>query len=120
MLKIMRKARNGLVMFVAYFLCSSTYASLPTPPGDLNVKDGNYATGLIAYGLTVMGYACYLLAGIAFLFIGYEMISAYQEAKKMEKLSHFFVWALVGVFTLAVCLGLLYAGNTLINNASKP
>jgi amino acid transporter len=120
MLRMIQKTRNGFVMLFAYFFCMPAFSSLPTPPGDLDIKDGNYATGLISYGLTIMGYACYLLAGFAFLFIGYEMISAYQEAKKMEKLSHFFVWALVGVFTLAVCLGLLYAGNTLISNASKP
>jgi amino acid transporter len=96
------------------------WAGLPKPPDQLDIKDGNYANGLISYGLTIMGYGCYLLAGLAFLFIGYEMVAAYQEAKKMEKLSHFFIWALVGVFTLAVCLGLLYAGNTLITNAPKP
>jgi amino acid transporter len=120
MLRMIRKAQNGLVILAFYFFSMPAFSRLPTPPEELNIKDGNYATGLISYGLNIMGYACYLLAGFAFLFIGYEMISAYQEAKKMEKLSHFFVWALVGVFTLAVCLGLLYAGNTLISNASKP
>jgi hypothetical protein len=100
--------------------CMPVWAALPTPPTQLDITDGNYANGLISYGLTIMGYGCYLLAGLAFLFIGYEMIAAYQEAKKMEKLSHFFIWSLVGVFTLAVCLGLLYAGNTLITNAPKP
>ena len=95
------------------------WAGLPKPPEALNIKDGNYAEGLISYGLSIMGYGCYLLAGLAFLFIGYEMIAAYQEAKRIEKVSHFFVWSLVGVFTLAVCLGLLYAGNNLISNAPR-
>jgi hypothetical protein len=101
-------------------LCSPVVAALPAPPDQLNITDGNYATGLISYGLTIMGYGCYLLAGLAFMFIGHEMISAYQEAKRLEKLSHFFIWALVGVFTLAICLGLLYAGNTLIVGVQKP
>ena len=103
-----------------YLLSSPLFANLPRPPDQLDMKDGNYANGLITYGLTIMGYACYLLAGLAFLFIGYEMIAAYQEAKRQEKLSHFFTWGLVGVFTLAVCLGLLYAGNSLITTAPKP
>lgn len=104
----------------SWVVCLPAMADLPRPPGELNIKDGNYANGLISYGLTIMGYGCYLLAGLAFLFVGYEIVAAYQEAKKMEKLSHFFVWALVGVFTLAVCLGLLYAGNSLITTAPKP
>lgn len=95
------------------------FADLPKPPSQFDIKDGNYASALITYGLTIMGYGCYLLAGLAFLFVGYEMISAYQEAKRQEKLSHFFVWGLVGVFTLAICLGLLYAGNALIISAPK-
>lgn len=114
------KTKNRLWIFFTYLLSIPVWADLPRPPEQLNIKDGNYAEGLISYGLTIMGYGCYLLAGLAFLFVGYEMISAYQEAKKMEKLSHFFTWALVGVFTLAVCLGLLYAGNTLITDAPKP
>ncbi len=114
------KTKNMLWIFFIYLLSIPAWADLPRPPEQLNIKDGNYAEGLISYGLTIMGYGCYLLAGLAFLFVGYEMISAYQEAKKMEKLSHFFTWALVGVFTLAVCLGLLYAGNILITDAPKP
>jgi amino acid transporter len=120
---MLRHFKNALVAILVTIISiyfTPTFASLPKPPDQLDIKDGNYANGLISYGLNIMGYGCYLLAGLAFLFIGYEMISAYQEAKKMEKLSHFFVWALVGVFTLAVCLGLLYAGNTLITNAPKP
>jgi amino acid transporter len=107
-------------LLLIYFLNSSVYAALPKPPGNLDIKDGNYANALISYGLTIMGYGCYLLAGLAFLFIGYEMVTAYQEAKRLEKISHFFVWAIVGAFTLAICLGLLYAGNTLITTAPKP
>ncbi len=118
--RFFRKAKNTLVASVIYFLSISAWADLPRPPEQLNIQDGNYAEGLISYGLNIMGYGCYLLAGLAFLFVGYEMVSAYQEAKKLEKLSHFFTWALVGVFTLAICLGLLYAGNALINNAPKP
>ncbi|MCD6040309.1 MAG: hypothetical protein K0S27_1709 [Gammaproteobacteria bacterium] len=114
------KAKNIFLVSFIYFLSITARADLPRPPEQLNMRDGNYAEGLISYGLTIMGYGCYLLAGLAFLFVGYEMISAYQEAKKIEKLSHFFIWALVGVFTLAVCLGLLYAGNTLITDAPKP
>jgi amino acid transporter len=120
MLRYLFKIRNILTTSIGYLLCMPVWAGLPKPPDQLDIKDGNYANGLISYGLTIMGYGCYLLAGLAFLFIGYEMVAAYQEAKKMEKLSHFFIWALVGVFTLAVCLGLLYAGNTLITNAPKP
>jgi amino acid transporter len=114
------KAKNLLLVSFISLLSIPAWAELPRPPEQLNIKDGNYAEGLISYGLTIMGYGCYLLAGLAFLFVGYEMISAYQEAKKMEKLSHFFTWALVGVFTLAICLGLLYAGNTLITDAPRP
>jgi amino acid transporter len=120
MFRYLSEIRNLLIASIFYFFCMPAWADLPKPPPQLDIKDGNYANGLISYGLTIMGYGCYLLAGLAFLFIGYEMVAAYQEAKKMEKLSHFFVWALVGVFTLAVCLGLLYAGNTLITNAPKP
>jgi len=114
------KIRHSLTGFAIYLICFPAWADLPKPPDQFNVKDGNYASALISYGLTIMGYGCYLLAGLAFLFVGYEMIAAYQEAKKMEKLSHFFVWALVGVFTLAICLGLLYAGNALVTNAPQP
>ena len=114
------KARNLIALIFVSCICTPVLAALPTPPDQLNITDGNYANGLISYGLSIMGYGCYLLAGLAFLFIGYEMIAAYQEAKRLEKLSHFFVWALVGVFTLAVCLGLLYAGNTLVTTAVKP
>jgi amino acid transporter len=113
------KIKNTLVMIFSYLLCSPVWATLPKPPSQFDIKDGNYASALITYGLTIMGYGCYLLAGLAFLFIGYEMVTAYQEAKKLEKLSHFFTWALVGVFTLAICLGLLYAGNALITTAPK-
>ena len=113
------KTRNFISIIFVSCLCSPVFAALPKPPDQLDMKDGNYASGLISYGLNIMGYGCYLLAGLAFLFIGYEMVAAYQEAKRMEKLSHFFVWALVGVFTLAICLGLLYAGNTLITSAPK-
>ncbi|MEO8964498.1 MAG: hypothetical protein ABI370_07495 [Gammaproteobacteria bacterium] len=120
MYQLLYKTRNYLVLFIASLICIPAWADLPKPPEQLNITDGNYASGLISYGLTIMGYGCYLLAGLAFLFIGYEMIAAYQEAKKMEKLSHFFTWSLVGVFTLAICLGLLYAGNTLITDAPKP
>ena len=120
MFRFLSKIKNNLILLSGYLLCSPAWASLPKPPSQLNITDGNYANGLISYGLTIMGYGCYLLAGLAFLFIGYEMISAYQEAKRLDKLSHFFVWALVGVFTLAVCLGLLYAGNALITSAPKP
>jgi amino acid transporter len=120
MYQLFCKTRNFLVACYAYLLCMPALADLPKPPEQLNIKDGNYAEGLISYGLTIMGYGCYLLAGLAFLFVGYEMISAYQEAKKLDKLSHFFTWSLVGVFTLAICLGLLYAGNTLITDAPKP
>ena len=120
MYQAISKIRNSLVLLASYFLCLPVWADLPKPPDQFDIKDGNYANALISYGLTVMGYGCYLLAGLAFLFVGYEMIAAYQEAKKMEKLSHFFVWALVGVFTLAICLGLLYAGNSLITSAPKP
>jgi amino acid transporter len=114
------KARNFIALIFVACICTPALAALPTPPDQLNITDGNYANGLISYGLSIIGYGCYLLAGLAFLFIGYEMIAAYQEAKRLEKLSHFFVWALVGVFTLAVCLGLLYAGNTLVTTAVKP
>jgi len=116
---MIKAIREIFMSFVVYLLTSSAFASLPKPPDQLDIKDGNYASGLISYGLSIMGYGCYLLAGLAFLFVGYEMISAYQEAKRQEKLSHFFVWGLVGVFTLAICLGLLYAGNSLISNAPK-
>lgn len=109
----------GLMSFI-YWVSLSVWAELPRPPEQLNMKDGNYAEGLISYGLTILGYGCYLLAGLAFLFVGYEMIAAYQEAKRLDKLSHFFTWGLVGVFTLAICLGLLYAGNTLMGDAPKP
>ncbi len=114
------KTKQIIITTCLYWFATLAHADLPRPPSQLNIKDGNYASGLISYGLTIMGYGCYLLAGLAFLFVGYEMISAYQEAKKLEKLSHFFTWALVGVFTLAICLGLLYAGNTLITDAPKP
>ncbi len=120
MYRIFRKIGTFLVATYVYFLSIPVLASLPRPPDQLNIKDGNYASGLISYGLSIMGYGCYLLSGLAFLFVSYEMISAYQEAKRMEKLSHFFTWSLVGVFTLAICLGLLYAGNTLINDAPTP
>jgi amino acid transporter len=119
MLRFFSKAKFFFALTFVSCISSSAFAALPKPPDQLNIKDGNYANGLISYGLSIMGYGCYLLAGLAFLFIGYEMIAAYQEAKRLEKLSHFFVWSLVGVFTLAVCLGLLYAGNTLINDAPK-
>lgn len=114
------KLKNITIFSVLSLVNSRIWADLPKPPDQFDVKDGNYASGLISYGLTIMGYGCYLLAGMAFLFVGYEMISAYQEAKRLEKLSHFFVWSLVGVFTLAICLGLLYAGNSLITTAPKP
>jgi amino acid transporter len=114
-----KKIKSTLVIMFFYLLCSPAWATLPKPPSQFDIKDGNYASALITYGLTIMGYGCYLLAGLAFLFIGYEMVTAYQEAKKLEKLSHFFTWALVGVFTLAICLGLLYAGNALITTAPK-
>lgn len=117
--KFLYKISNSVKIFLAYFISTPVFAALPKPPDALDIKDGNYASALINYGLTIMGYGCYLLAGLAFLFIGYEIISAYQEAKRLEKLSHFFVWALVGVFTLAICLGLLYAGNILITTAPK-
>jgi amino acid transporter len=120
MISLFKKIRYRLPYTVIYFLSMPVWADLPKPPDQFDTSDGDYASALISYGLTIMGYGCYLLAGIAFLFVGYEMVSAYQEAKKMEKLSHFFVWALVGVFTLAICLGLLYAGNTLITDAPKP
>ena len=120
MLKKFKKIGNALILFFVSVSNSLVFADFPKPPSELDIGDGNYANGLISYGLTIMGYGCYLLAGLAFLFVGYEMISAYQEAKRLEKLSHFFVWALVGVFTLAVCLALLYAGNTLITSAPKP
>jgi amino acid transporter len=115
---LLNKAKN--IMTVAYLFCLSTLAraDLPKPPDQLNIKDGNYANGLISYGLTIIGYGCYLLAGLSFVFVGYEMITAYQEAKKLEKLGHFFTWALVGVFTLAICLGLLYAGHKLVTDAA--
>jgi hypothetical protein len=116
MVKKLRSLSGGILL---YLISSNVLASLPRPPDQLDIKDGNYASGLISYGLSIMGYGCYLLAGLAFLFVGYEMISAYQEAKRQEKLSHFFVWGLAGVFTLAICLGLLYAGNSLILSAPK-
>lgn len=116
---MLRKCVQIFTLGLINFINLPVFAALPKPPDQLDIKDGNYAHGLISYGLIIMGYGCYLLAGIAFLFIGYEMIAAYQEAKRLDKLSHFFVWGLVGVFTLAVCLGLLYAGNTLITNAPK-
>lgn len=115
-----KKIQKYITAFYAYLISASAWADLPKPPSPLDIKDGNYASALITYSLTIMGYGCYLLAGLAFLFVGYEMISAYQEAKRLEKLSHFFTWALVGVFTLAACLGLLYAGNKLISNAPSP
>lgn len=114
------KIKHAIFLSFLYCSCLPAWASLPKPPSEFNITDGNYASALIHYGLTIMGYGCYLLAGLAFLFVGYEMVAAYQEAKKLDKLSHFFVWALVGVFTLAICLGLLYAGNTLITDAPKP
>jgi amino acid transporter len=120
MRSLLSKTKHCVIALYFYFLCLPARADLPQPPSQFDIKDGNYAESLISYGLTIMGYGCYLLAGLAFLFVGYEMISAYQEAKKMEKLSHFFTWALIGVFTLAVCLGLLYAGNILITDAPKP
>jgi len=120
MLHLAVKIRHYLISLFTYFFSTSLFAALPKPPSQFDIKDGNYANALISYGLTIMGYGCYLLAGLAFLFIGYEMISAYQEAKRLEKISHFFVWALVGVFTLVICLGLLYAGNLLITTAPKP
>lgn len=116
MFKKLRMLSMGVVLS---FISLNVFAELPRPPDQLDIKDGNYASSLISYGLSIMGYGCYLLAGLAFLFVGYEMISAYQEAKRQEKLSHFFVWGLVGVFTLAICLGLLYAGNALIVSAPK-
>lgn len=118
--QFLQKLCNTVTVLFIYMLSTPIFAALPKPPSQLDIKDGNYANGLISYGLTIMGYGCYLLAGLAFLFIGYEMIAAYQEAKRLEKLSHFFVWSLVGVFTLALCLGLLYAGNSLITTAPKP
>lgn len=117
MLKTIRHIFTGAMIYVA---SSPVFANLPKPPEQLNIDNGNYANGLISYGLSIMGYACYLLAGLAFLFVGYETIAAYQEAKQKEKLGHFFVWGLIGVFTLALCLGLLYAGNTIITTAPKP
>ena len=99
-----KKMKKFFLTLFLYFLYIPTWASLPRPPDEFDIKDGNYASALINYGLTIMGYGCYLLAGLAFLFVGYEMVAAYQEAKKMEKLSHFFVWALVGVFTFAAKL----------------
>lgn len=119
MIQLWHKSRTALAVIFAYLRCGSSFAALPKPPAQLDIKDGNYANALISYGLTIMGYGCYLLAGFAFLFIGYELVAAYQEAKKLERLSHFFVWGIVGVFTLALCLGLLYAGNMLITNAPK-
>ena len=118
--QFLQKIRYSTTMLFVYLVNTPVFAALPKPPSQLDIKDGNYANGLISYGLTIMGYGCYLLAGLAFLFIGYEMIAAYQEAKRLDKLSHFFVWSLVGVFTLALCLGLLYAGNSLITTAPKP
>ena len=100
--------------------CSPVFAALPKPPEQLNIKDGNYAYGLISYLLVTLGYVCYLVAAGAFIFTGYEMIAAYQEAKRLEKISHFFTWAIIGAFTLVACLGLLYGGNTLIADAPKP
>lgn len=120
MRQLCKKICFMMTLFFTYLINNSALADLPKPPSQLDITDGNYADALIAYGLTIMGYGCYLLAGLAFLFVGYEMISAYQEAKRLEKLSHFFVWSLVGVFTLAICLGLLYAGNELITTAPKP
>jgi amino acid transporter len=120
MRSLLSKVTKCVAASYLYLLCLPARADLPQPPSQLDIKDGNYAEALISYGLTIMGYGCYLLAGLAFLFVGYEMIAAYQEAKRMEKLSHFFTWALIGVFTLAICLGLLYAGNTLITDAPKP
>lgn len=120
MIHYLQRLQNVITIILTYWLCSPTFAALPKPPSQLDIKDGNYANALISYGLTIMGYGCYLLAGLAFLFIGYELVAAYQEAKRLEKLSHFFVWGLVGVFTLALCLGLLYAGNILITTAPKP
>src|SRR5689334_23346267 len=114
MLKMIHKMKNGLMFLLISFINYPAFADLPKPPTQFNINDGNYASALITYGLTIMGYGCYLLAGLSFLFVGYEMIAAYQEAKRQEKLSHFFVWGLVGVFTLAICLGLLYAGHSLI------
>ncbi len=120
MFQLLKKIGRTFLYILVSLFSVSTFADFPRPPKELDISDGNYANGLISYGLTIMGYGCYLLAGLAFLFVGYEMVSAYQEAKRLEKLSHFFVWALVGVFTLAVCLALLYAGNTLITSAPKP
>lgn len=117
---IYSRFNNCLITIFVYLVCIPSWAGLPKPPSQLSISDGNYAEGLISYGLTIMGYGCYLLAGLAFLFVGYEMIAAYQEAKRLDKLSHFFTWGLIGAFTLAICLGLLYAGNTLITNAPKP
>lgn len=117
---LLKKISNQFLFFFFYFLSSPLFAALPKPPDKLDIKDGNYANALITYGLTIMGYGCYLLAGLAFLFIGYEMVAAYQEAKRLEKISHFFVWSLVGAFTLVICLALLYAGNILITTAPKP
>lgn len=119
MFSFTKKIRNQITIGFIYILTSPAFAALPKPPDKLDIKDGNYAQALISYGLTIMGYGCYLLAGLAFLFIGYEMVAAYQEAKRLEKISHFFVWALVGAFTLVICLGLLYAGNILITTAPK-
>lgn len=119
MFQYIGKIRTVAIMSAIYIMNKPALAALPKPPSQLDIKDGNYASALITYGLTIMGYGCYLLAGLAFLFVGYEMIAAYQEAKRLEKLSHFFVWGLVGTFTLAICLGLLYAGNSLITTAPK-
>lgn len=119
MLKMINKLKAGWMFLLISIIHQPAFAALPKPPSQFDIKDGNYASALISYGLTIMGYGCYLLAGLAFLFVGYEMVAAYQEAKRQERLSYFFVWALVGVFTLAICLGLLYAGNTLIQSAPK-
>jgi len=92
MFKFSQRIHNVFIHALVCLLSTPVFAALPKPPSQLDIKDGNYANGLISYGLTIMGYGCYLLAGLAFLLTSYEMISAYQEAKKMEKLSHFFVW----------------------------
>jgi hypothetical protein len=71
MLRYLSKIRNVLIISILYLFCVPVWAELPKPPDQLDIKDGNYANGLISYGLTIMGYGCYLLAGLAFLFIGY-------------------------------------------------
>jgi hypothetical protein len=67
MFKLLTKIKTIILILIVSVSHSNVFAALPKPPDKLDIKDGNYASALISYGLTIMGYGCYLLAGLASL-----------------------------------------------------